>query len=217
MPTIFKANFDGSESIRYFHVSIVNFYLDSALNFAKIAIRKANENSQLRRTICAISFSAMTLEAFISEISEDLIQSTDKYSFDRAQKKFRKPLGQSSVAYKYQVLVKMKYGKEVPTDVIFGIEKLVSIRNMLVHYKLSDTAGKYIMPAPTQMPLEDGSIMFSIDLTSAPVKIEPPFLQSVTAEAAVESYNAVLKALKLWYELGNVTCGLDDYPELKLI
>jgi len=214
MPTVFETRFDGSNAIRYFHVPIANFYLNSALSYAKEAQEEAKDDLPLRRIICAITFSAMTLEAFINERSDDVIPSADKNAFDRAQKPFKKPSGQSAVAYKYQSLVKLKYESETPLEIITGIEDLIATRNMLVHYKPSDTAGKYIMPPPAKTPTDDGNMMLTIDFMLQPVRIEPPFLQRLTAGAAAEAYNSVLSAMKYWYELGGSAGGLDKYPVL---
>jgi hypothetical protein len=95
MPTVFETKFDRSNAMRYFHVSIANFYLNAGLSYAKKAQEAAENDVPLRRAICAITFSAMTLEAFIDERSEDEIPSSD-----RMRRKYEKPSGLSSV-YRY--------------------------------------------------------------------------------------------------------------------
>lgn len=212
MPTVFETRFDGSNAIRYFHVPIANFYLNSSLSYAQKAQEFSQDDEQLRRIICAITFSAMTLEAFINERSDDVIPSADKNTFDRTQKPYKKSKGQSSVAYKYQCLVKLKYELETPPDILNGIEDLIATRNMLVHYKPIDTAGKYIMPPPAKTPISDGNMMLTIDFMQKPVRIEPPFLQKLTASTAAEAYNSVIRALRYWHELSGDSCGLDTYP-----
>lgn len=211
MPTIFEATFDGSNAVRYVHVPIVNFYLNAALGYAREAQEHAEGDMSLRRAVCAITFSAMTLEAFVNERSEDDIPSADKSDFDRMRRKYAKPPGRSSVTHKYECLLAAKLKAKAPPEIMLGLEDLMATRNMLVHYRPIDTACKYIMPPPKNVPMESGG-MVVIDFMQEPLRIEPPFLNRINHATAAKSYNSVLMALRYWYGSTTELCGLERYP-----
>ena len=159
-----------------------------------------NPTQRLRNTISTITFSAMTLEAFINEVSENEIKSELQGEFDRTQKTYKKPQGQSSIRFKFCRLLLDKHKFVATIELTEKLEFLANLRNTLVHYKISETAGKYIMEPVTKTVLREGEAMFSIDFTKKPKKVEPPFLEKISPEAGLKSYLIVLDALKLWFE-----------------
>lgn len=211
MPTIFEARMDGSEAIRYFHVPMVGFYLSSAFEYATSLSQTDDPILKLRNTISTITFSAMTLEAFINEVSENEIRSDLRDEFDRGQKKYKKPQGQSSIRFKFCRLLLDKHQFEAPLEFADKLELLANLRNTLVHYKLSETAGKAIMEPVTKTVLRDGEAMFTIDFTKPPRRVEPPFLDKISPEAGLKSYSIAIDALKIWLELEG------DIEQLKLL
>lgn len=214
MPTVFKASLDGSLSVRYFHVPIIGFYLGSARDYAQASLDAKDPTIRLRKTVCAITFSAMTLEAFINEVSEDVIPEQDRAAFDKGREPYKKPRGQSSVSFRYSRLVAIKHNVSPPGQLSAGIEELINVRNTLVHYKPTDTAGKYIMPPPAKTSTPDGAVMISFSFVERPLQVELPFLRKVSPEAAVSAYNTALRAIRYWHELCGDGQKLEQFHEL---
>ncbi len=214
MPTIFSARLDGSDAVRYFHVPIVGFYLESAREYARACLELDEGDIRLRKVICAVTFSAMAVEALINEVSEDLIPSNEKVAFDRGQRPYKKVPGQPLVQFKYVTLVETHKNSFVPPDLLSGIGTLIEMRNRLVHYKPTDTAGKYIMKPLTKIPTADGGMMTTIDFMEKPLRVEPPFVQRLSPEAAVDSYNTAVKAIRYWQLLSGLEWDERAFPML---
>lgn len=211
MPTIFEANFDGSDAIRYFHISLVRMYLDQAY---KNATESCSTEQELVFSITSIMFSAMALEAFVNEMSEDVIEKNNLNAFIRMRSPYKKNFGEGEVCAKIRILFKEKFNYLLEECDIKSIMDLVNNRNNLVHYKLTDTAGKLIMPPVKHSYFEDGRVMSTIDFTLTPKRMEPPFVESINSRSAVSGFNTVLQIILKWGEL----LGVDDYvPGLRLI
>ncbi|WP_022957171.1 hypothetical protein [Spongiibacter tropicus] len=201
MPTIFEAKIDGSNAIRYFHFSLVEFYLEQAYVNSTQAKEDQEPNHLLASSIMGIMFSAMALEAFANEISEEIIPKEDLKSFIHLRKGYKKLQGESSVLAKLRILFKEKFNHDLDSDAKSGLEKLTSLRNNLVHYKLSDLAGKYIMPPVGNMDVGGGQKMLTIDFMQKPERVEPPFIQEVTGDAALECFNHAYSVIETWNSL----------------
>lgn len=214
MATIFSAKLDGSEAVRYFHVPIVGFYLGTARDYARSSLELDNGDVRLRKVICAVTFSSMALEALINEAADDVIPSNEKVAFDKGQKPHKKAANQSLVKFKYVTLIEMYKGSLVPPEVLSGIDELIDIRNTLVHYKPMDTAGKHILNPPTSTPTADGKIMTSISFIEKPRRIEAPFIQRLSPEVAVNSYNTAVRAIRCWQTLCGSEWDEQMFPEL---
>ena len=87
MPTIYETKFDGSNGVRYFHISLVRLYLDQAHKHAMDANFAENENP-LTSSITAIVFSAMAIEAFINQVSEDVLDKEELNKFFHLRKPY---------------------------------------------------------------------------------------------------------------------------------
>ncbi|NOZ84281.1 MAG: hypothetical protein GXP60_05685 [Epsilonproteobacteria bacterium] len=214
MPVIFETKLDGSSGTRYFHISLVRFYLDQAYKNAEGAKTEGDENNYLAFCISGIMFSAMSLEAFANEVSEDIVPKEEINDFIHLRKRYRKNKGESSVSAKYRILFKMKHDHDLESDIEDKIGELISLRNNLVHYKITELSGKYIMPSVTNIQCSDGMIVSSIDFMVQPERVEPPFIQKINSESVVTSFNTALSVIKKW---GALLGEPDSVPGLEEI
>lgn len=215
MPTIFEAKMDGSEAIRYFHFPLTGFYLGIARRNAQVALTATDEQDAMRGTFIAITFAAMCVEAFCNERAEDVIQISELTEFNNLSKRFSgQPLKSSVVAKAAILLVEKKY-VALPTDVLQALERLFYLRNKLVHYKLSETAGKYVLPPLRSMPVAGGGAMWSIDFTQKPTKTIPPLLQEITPQAAKAGHNAAFDLIHHWLQSAGSPEEMAAFPRLE--
>jgi hypothetical protein len=215
MPVIYEGKTDGSNGVRYVHISLVRFYLDQAHEHAVKARLDHQAGVVLPASIVGILFSAMSIEAFVNEICEDIIPSGEINHFVHLRKKYKKANGESSVGAKVRMLFESKFNQAVPDDIAAEIEETVSLRNNLSHYKLSELAGKLIMPAVVETPCPNGGLsMYTVDFMAKPERVEPPFVQRVTGHAAVRCFNSALRLINYWGELHGES---DSVPGLSVI
>ncbi|GAB1258690.1 hypothetical protein [Aurantivibrio plasticivorans] len=107
-----------------------------------------------------------------------------------------------------------KFNYKLEKQLTQHIIKLANYRNNLVHYKLSDTAGKLIMPPIKHTQLEDGGAISTIDFMAKPKRFEPPFVNSINSKSAVSGFNTALSVILKWGKLS----GVDDcIPGLSII
>lgn len=209
MALIFSANLDGQGgAVRHEPVTLVHFYLESARDFALESISSEDEFQPLREVISAITFSAMCIEALICELAEEQVPTNKARAFDRCQKPYLRPKGQAAAAFKYAWLVRDKFSKEVPEEILAEIGKVFEYRNRLVHYKVSENQGAHHMEPPTRRFNPDGSVTVSFVLSGTPIKSEPPFVHQLTEDSAASCYNAARNAIRFW-----VTCGGFEWDE----
>lgn len=211
MPIVYEGKLDGSSGVRYFQYSLVGFYLDQAFEHASKAKDHCRPGILQASSIIGIMFSVMALEAFINEISEDLIPAEELDDFIFLKRKYRKQSGESSVSAKLRVLFKLKYNQDIEGVLLENVEASVQLRNNLVHYKLTELAGKFIMPPIESIKAQDGRIMSCIDFTSEPERIDPPFISKVNGDAAANCFNSTLLIINYWGELKGVS---DNVPGL---
>lgn len=210
MPTIYETKFDGSNAVGYFHFPIISFYLNSAHKYASSAVSQEEWGpASLQDVVIAVSFSSMTIEAFVNELAEDVISGEERESFDKTRHPYRKPRGESAVLYKYRELVRKRYMQEIPEELAREISDLVAVRNTLVHYKPQETAGRVIYPPNRRT---DGWV--SIDFMAKPIRVEPSFVQRLSHAEAAHAYNAALHTLTHWHKLKGDMRGLDKFPEI---
>ena len=214
MPTVYEAKIDGRNAIRYFHISLIRFYLDQAYEHAIKSKEDDKEGRLLASSIIAIMFSAMALEAFANEISEDLIPKEELNDFTRLRKAYKQREQESSLAAKLRILFEREHNQPIREAQLSDIEKLVLLRNNLVHYKLSELAGKYILPPAKQTKLGNGQFMTTLDFMMEPERVEPPFIQQVSGDAAVSCFNIALLIINSW---GTLSGELDNVPGLEII
>lgn len=213
MPVLFESKLDGSNAIRYFHYSLIRLYLDQAHEHA-LKARDGDRDHLLASSIITIMFSAMSLEAFANEISEDLIPNEEVNDFVRLRKAYKQKEQESSLVAKLRILFERKHKEALSAEQINNIEALVTLRNNLVHYKLSELAGKYILPPPKQTRLGDNLSMVTLDFTQTPERVEPPFINLVNDGAALRSFNTALNIINTW---GRLSGELDNVPGLQTL
>lgn len=210
MVTIFEGSVD-DDCVRYEHHSLVLFYLDQAERYAHVAVRNHATGRLQSDSIVAIVFAAMCIEAFINETAEEIFRKEDLDDFSFLRGKFKKR-GKSSVLTKKLVMIfREAFQVEVPRSIMESAEDLVRIRNKLVHYKLTDTATKIIYPPLDQQETSDGNKMTVVDFCQEPKKVIPPFVQTITGDAAEKSLNTAISVLDLWNE--NVKNGSLSSPD----
>jgi hypothetical protein len=220
MPTIFSAKLDGTESVRYEHVSLVVFYLRQSRARATAAASMPRSEEQFAEALLAIILAALCLEAFANELGENILDSGELEDFLRCRRKYQKPDGRGSVAWKLSVVFEKKWGHILSGDseLLNEIESLFGMRNALVHYKLGESAAKaYLPPAQIISNPETGEVMTVFDFVQRPTRIEEPLISRVNAGAAARAYNTALRALKLWNEKagapGDALSPHEELPE----
>lgn len=197
MVTIFEGSID-NECIRYEHHSMVLFYLDQAERYADVAEKNHAEGRLQSDSIVAIVFASMCVEAFVNETAESAFRKEDLNDFTFLRGKFKKRGKSSSLAKKLVIIFQEALQVDLPRSLLDSVEELVSLRNNLVHYKLTDTATKIIYPPLAQTEGSDGQKMTVVDLVQKPKKVIPPFVQTVTGCAANRSVNTAISVLDLW-------------------
>lgn len=156
----------------------------------------------------------MSIEAFVNEMSEEIIPKEELKDFIYLRKAYRKNKNESSVAAKARIIFEKKLNETLNEELLKGIEEVISLRNNLVHYKLSELAEKYIMPPVESIPTEDGKHMTMLDFTTQPERVEPPFIQKVSGIAAANCFNSALSLINEW---GILHGEEDNVPGLEKI
>ncbi|MGO2232415.1 MAG: hypothetical protein ACTH5B_00010 [Marinomonas sp.] len=197
MVTIFEGSID-DDCVRYEHHSLVLFYLDQAERYSDIAMQNHAEGRLQSDSIMAIVFAAMCIESFINETAEDIFSKDDLNDFSFLKGKYKKRGKSSSLPKKLALIFQEAFRVGLPQATLDSVEELVSLRNNLVHYKLSDTATKIVYPPLAQIETSDGSKMTTVDFMQQPKCIIAPFIQTVTGEAAKKSFNTASSILDLW-------------------
>lgn len=208
------AVFEGSineDCVRYEHHSLV--ILRNAKRHADIATEIHREGVLLPDSISAILFSAMSVEAFLNETAESLIDKEDLEDFSFLRNKYKTRGKVSSVVKKIAIIFKSAFGVDAPDDLLSSVEELVNLRNNLVHYKLSDTATKIIYPRLKNTKADSGEVFMSVDFMQEPKTVIPPFVQKVTGAATVRCYEIANSVLAYWNE--QVDTKNDDNSQLQ--
>lgn len=199
MVTIFEGSVD-DDCVRYEHHSMVLFYLDQAERYADVAVNNHADGRLQSDSIVAIVFAAMCIEAFVNETAEGIFKKEDLDDFSFLRGKFKKRGRSSSLAKKLVLIFQEAFQSDTPQSILDSVEELVRLRNNLVHYKLTDTATKIIYPPLAQTKTSDGRTMTTVDFMQTPKRVIPPFVQTVTGDAAQKSLNTAISVLELWNE-----------------
>lgn len=199
MVTIFEGSID-DDCVWYKHHSLVLFYLDQAKRYADIALKNHADGRLQSDSIVAIVFAAMCIEAFVNETAEDIFNKEDLDDFSFLRGRFGKRGKSSSLTKKLVLIFQEAFQVDAPRSILDSVEELVGLRNSLVHYKLSDTATQIIYPPLGQSETSDGGMMITVDFAQKPKRVMPPFVQTVTGDAAMRSLNTAVSVLDLWNE-----------------
>lgn len=196
MPAVFTAKLDGSESIRRIHFPFSRLYLSIAEEHVAIAECATSAEASLRSSIVAVAFSTMAIEAIVNELSEDIIPFADLDDFSRLKRAYsdKRNSGESKVLRKLRILAERR-GSRLTEDLIGPLERTVSLRNELVHYRLSDAALEVKLTEPIERKEQaDGAVVMTFDLSQSAKVSKAPLIDSLTpatARQAVESVHAV--------------------------
>lgn len=199
MVTIFEGSID-DDCVRYEHHSLVLFYLDQAERYADVAVKNHADGRLQSDSIVAIVFASMCVEAFVNETAESIFRKEDLDDFSFLRGKFKKRGKSSSLTKKLVLIFQEVFQVDPPRSILDSVEELVRLRNNLVHYKLTDTATKIIYPPLAQTETSDGRKMTTVDFEQKPKRVIPPFVQTVTGDAAERSLNSAISVLELWNE-----------------
>lgn len=71
---------------------------------------------QFAETLLAVILAALCLEAFANEWGENILESGELDDFLGCRRKYKKPHGQGSVAWKIRVVFEKKWGAFFPDD-----------------------------------------------------------------------------------------------------
>jgi hypothetical protein len=218
MPVVFSAKLDGSEAVRFSHVSLVAFYLRQSRSRAVAASSLPTGEEQFSEALLAVILAALCLEAFANEWGENVIESNELADFMKCRRAYRMPEGMGTVAWKLSIVFEKKWGLTLPRDtgLLHEVDALFDTRNALMHYKLGESAAKTHLPPPAQISdPETGAFMTVIDFELAPTRFEEPLVRRVNATLAARSYNTALRAVKLWNEkAGAPAHALSAHTEL---
>src|SRR5207248_1797581 len=99
--------------------------------------------------LLTLLFSALSAEASVNEIAEELIETDQHADFAGCRRAFAAPDGVAQVTWKWKKLFDRRAVSLNPSDPpLAGIEILIKARNHLVHYKPTDSAMKVIYEGP---------------------------------------------------------------------
>ncbi|AKH69385.1 hypothetical protein IMCC21906_01709 [Spongiibacter sp. IMCC21906] len=197
MPIVYEASSD-KDCVRYKHFSLVVFYLSNARRHAKLALENHDDSILQSDSISAIVFSAMCIEAFVNESAENVLNKEQLNDFSFMKNEFKRRGKGSSLSKKVKLIFDIAFNVSPANELTESIDDLVDLRNNLVHYKLTDTAMKYIYPPLEHTETGDDQKFTCIDFMQEPKRIIVPFVEKVTGQAAMKCYETADSVLELW-------------------
>lgn len=212
MPLIYRVNLNGSNAIRYFPVPLTEFYLHQAHKNAHVSRTEHNPIEALAHRVSAILFASMALEAFANELSEDVIPREQTKEFNSLKGAYRKKKGEPEICAKLRILFAVQHHHVLDPLMEGRMRRLVSLRNNLVHYKLSESSGKHFLPPTQDTRMEGGRCV--ANFTSEPERIEPPFIEGADNASAVEGFNTALLIINQWSALSGEPSYVPDLAEI---
>jgi hypothetical protein len=209
MPTVFSAKLDGSEAVRYFHVSLVTFYLREAHAHTLAAAKTIDADRHFAESMLAVVLSALCLESFCNELAENILPTADLDDFLMARRKYKRPPGLASVTAKILTIFESQWPKclSIEDPLVKDVEALFAIRNALVHYRLGESATKAYLPPPAQIRSDTGTQMTVIDFMQRPTRIAQSLVERVNSDLASKAYDTALKVLSLWNQKAGAPPG----------
>lgn len=200
MPTVLTAKLDGSEAVRHVPISLAVFHLRHASLHAVAAARAPDGELRFKESLLTIVFASLCLEAFANEMAEDTFASDELESFFWLRGKFKTKNRSPAVAQKICLLFERRWSVKLSAheSPLKEVAELFIVRNLLVHYRLTESAAKAYLPTAGARTTSDGGFVMRIDLTASPMRVEPSLVETVNERRAAASYNAALRTLKLW-------------------
>ena len=210
MRVVFETDGAGTSPVQYLHCPLNRYYLRQSADHATAAQQCATREQIFNEALLAVIFASLCLECFANERAEDGLEGKDL-------KDFLRPGGRTVPAKLKTLFHKtLKVGLSMKKSPLKEVEELFDLRNRLVHYKLTESAGKAHM-LPSRVEEFANGIAMKIDFTAPATKIEQPLIESVNARVAAESYNAALALMKQWHlEEKAPPNSLADFPECPL-
>lgn len=214
MPVVFKARMDGSDSVRHHHIPLTGIYLGIAQHYSKQAAADKDPRQALRGSLISITFAAMALECFANELAEDIVADRELEDFLRGRKRFK---GKGSVVSKLKLLLEVRKYPSIPPALLSALDEMFTLRNSLVHYKLTESAGRSFLPPAKPTVRPDGTIaMWSVSFIQQPTRVEPPLIGTITPTAAACCYNAAYDFISLWMRLEGSSAVLQGFERVAL-
>ncbi|SRR5713226_441959 len=217
MPIVFSARLDGSEATRYFHVPLAQFYLRQAAIHTSTVLHTTEEEPKFKEALLAILFSSLCLEAFANEMAENKLEGDDLEHFFWLKGKYKNKGTGTGVAFKFKLMFAIQWSVDLSLQEspLKEVDELFSLRNELVHYKLTKAAGRAHMPQGETHSTGRGGVITTFDLTKEPTRIELPVVAKINERTAVSSYNAALRIIKRWNaEAGAPPDALNGFNEM---
>jgi hypothetical protein len=200
MPTVFTAKLDGSAAVRYFPISLAVFHLRHAFLHATAAQRATEGEPKFKEALLSIVFASLCLEAFANEMAEETLKPDELEDFFWLRRQFRSKVRAPSVVSKIRLLFERRWSAKLSLQAspLKELGELFDLRNLLVHYRLTESAAKTYLPRGSIRTESDGASVTQIDLTTQPTRVEPSLVEKVNERRAADSYNAALRVLKAW-------------------
>jgi hypothetical protein len=217
MPIVFSAKLDGSEATRYYHVPLASFYLRQAALHASTAIQATEEEPKFKEALLAIIFSSLCLEAFANEMAETKLEGDELEDFFWLRGKYKNKGRGAGAAFKIKLLFDFHWSVDLSLQEspLREADELFSLRNELVHYKLTKAAGRAYMPQGETRITEGGGFVTTFDLMREPKRVEVPVVAKINERSAVDSYNAALRIIRRWNaEAGAPADELKSFSEM---
>lgn len=213
MGKVLEADRDKQISVQYVPFSLVSHFLYWGGEYAAKA--SSFDDSQLERLkycISSVVMCSLSLEAFVNEQTEELIEQSERIKFDRCKNKYKNKSNYSNTTWKLYLLLNMKNSSSIKLDdtLLSDLDVLVQTRHKLIHYKPEDTAQKITRVAPSN------GDWFTIDFGAEPIDVEPSLIEKELSLAQVSKYyNSVKNVAKYWQTInGRDPSVLDEYPQV---
>lgn len=213
MPTIFRGRLNGDPAQRIHYFPLAGFYCASAYQYAISAKEKLDPNDIVRDVVVSITFSAMAIEALANETAECVLGNGFE-DFVKRRGIYAKKNSGSEILHKHKVLLAHRGHQEVAVELADRVERLVSVRNSLVHYKLGESARKSVIRAMTEVEEGDAALRWSVNFLSKPESVEPGLVDRLSPRLAAECYNTAYDLFCFWNSAEKVEDGMAGFSRV---
>lgn len=213
MAKVLEANREKQVSVEYVPFSLVSHFLYWAGEFATMASTLDEKTlDRLKYCISSIVMCGLSVESFVNEQAEEVIEESERKSFDRCKNKYKNKSNYSNTIWKVFFLLNLKGESNINLDdrLLSDLDALIQIRHRIIHYKPEETARKITRPAPSF------GDWFTIDFTAEPLSVELSLIEeALSLEQVRQHYNSVKSLARYWVELnGRDPAVIDEYPQL---
>lgn len=135
----------------------------------------------------------------MNEIAEGKLKGDELEDFFGLKGKFKSKDRGASVARKIKILFALHSVElSLQESPLREANELFLLRNELVHYKLTKTAGKAYMPNGELCTTVQGGFVITFDLTKKRDRVELPLVAKINQHSATDSYIAALRIMERW-------------------